>query len=51
MPGHLLKLRQLYASNLAEEMTSHFLEEVDNVILIDETHLAVYLCKLWLKNC
>ena len=48
MPCHLLKLRQLYTSNLAEEMTSHFLEEVDNVILIDETHLAVYLCKLWL---
>ena len=51
MPCHLLKLRQLYASNLAEEMTSHFLEEVDNVILIDETHLSVYLCKLWLTVC
>ena len=51
MPCHLLKLRQLYTSNLAEEMTSHFLEEVDNVILIDETHLAVYLCKLWLTVC
>ena len=46
MPCHLLQLRKLYATNLLEQVASHLLEEVDNIILIYETHLAVNLSKL-----
>ena len=46
MPSHLLELRKLYAANLLEQVTSHLLEEVDDIILVNETHLAVNLSKL-----
>ena len=29
-------------------MASHFLEKVDDIILINKTHFTVNLCKLWL---
>ena len=49
MPCHLLKLgRQLYATNLLEQMACHVLKEVDYVVLVDKRHFAVDLCELWL---
>ena len=49
VPGHLLQLRKFYTTNLLEQMASHFLEKVDNIILINKTHFTVNLCKLWLS--
>ena len=51
MPCHLLQLRKLYTTNLLEEMASHFLEKIDNIVLIYEAHLAVDLSKLRLAVC
>ena len=48
MPGHLLQLRKFYTTNLLKQMASHFLEKVDDIILINKTHFTVNLCKLWL---
>ena len=52
VPCHLLQLsRQLNAAYFLEQMASHILEEVDNVVLVNERHLAVDLSKLWLTVC
>ena len=48
VPGHLLQLRKFYTTNLLKQMASHFLEKVDDIILINKTHFTVNLCKLWL---
>ena len=47
MPRHLLQLGgKFYATNLFEQMTGHILEHLNNVFLVDERHLAVYLREL-----
>ena len=46
VPRHLLQLGQFHASNLPEQMARHVLKEVNHVVLIHETHLAVYLREL-----
>ncbi len=46
LPCHLLKFRQLNASNLTEEHAAHLFKEVDDIVLVYERHLAVYLSEL-----
>ena len=47
VPRHLLELcGQLDVEHFLEKMACHILEEVDDVVLIDEAHFAVYLCEL-----
>ena len=29
-------------------MAGHLLKELNDILLVDEAHLAVYLCELWL---
>ena len=48
MPCHLVKLRQLYTSNLAEEVAAHALKHLENIFLLHKGHLAVYLRELGL---
>ena len=47
MPCHLLQLgRKLHATDFLKEVTSHILKQIDDIVLIDERHLTVNLCKL-----
>jgi hypothetical protein len=51
MPGHTLKWRKLYATNLLKQMTGHILEELEHILLFYERHLTVNLCELRLTVC
>ena len=49
MPRHLLQFcGQLDTEHFAEQVAGHVFKEVDDVILVDKAHLAVYLCELGL---
>ena len=50
MPRHLLEFfGQLHIEHLLEKMACHILEEHDDILLVDERHLAVDLCELRLS--
>ena len=48
VPSHLFQLWQFHATDFLEQVASHFLKQIDDVVLINKTHLAVNLSELWL---